>query len=67
MVNKLCEKDIQIIHEAEKSVNLAVSSIQSLSSVNNPLLVEIGLDLLIKIKEIDLKLTRIALLSEGMR
>lgn len=66
MLNKLCESDVLAIHEAQQAVNLAVSPVQALASANNPLLAEIGLDLIAQMKEIDSKLTRIALLSEGM-
>lgn len=63
MTNTLNEKDILAIHEAQQAVNLAVSPVLALASSNNPLLAEIGLDLISQIKEIDSKLTRIALLS----
>lgn len=63
MKTKLSESDVQAIHEAQQAVNLAVSPVQALACASNPLLAEIGLDLISHLKEIDLKLTRIALLS----
>ncbi len=63
MTDILNENDIMAIHEAQQAVNLAVRPVQALASASNPLLAEIGLDLISQIKEIDSKLTRIALLS----
>lgn len=63
MTGILNENDIMAIHEAQQAVNLAVRPVQELASASNPLLAEIGLDLISQIKEIDSKLTRIALLS----
>ena len=63
MTRTLNENDIMDIHKAQQAVNLAVRPVQALASSSNPLLAEIGLDLISQIKEIYSKLTRIALLS----
>lgn len=63
MTTKLDHHDIQAIHEAQQAVNLAVSSVQGLASTNNPLLAEIGLDLISQLKVIDIKLTRLSTIN----
>lgn len=56
---ELSDNDANRLHEAQQAVNLADSPLLALASADNPLLAEIGLELLAKLREVDLRLTRL--------
>lgn len=60
----LTEQDINRLHEAQQSVDLAVAPIRAITNADDPLLAEFGLELCEQINKIHSKLNRLVALSK---